>query len=251
MGSEEEEEEEEENPFRMLLSEDATQEGPPNQPLRLLLHHPLPSIQSTLSIRQLPSEGLSFQLWPAATALVSLLDSRRADPSASPLSAALRGRRRILELGSGTGIVGIAAAATLPADVTLTDLPHVVPNLRFNAEANAGVVGSSGGSVSVAALRWGDAGDVAAIGREFDLIVASDVVYHDHLYEPLLETLRLMMAGGSGSEVAFLMAHMKRWKKESAFFKKARKHFNVDVLHTHTPSHPSRVGVLIYRFLPK
>ncbi|TKY55817.1 Protein-lysine methyltransferase METTL21B [Spatholobus suberectus] len=245
------------NRFTMLLTDDAkpsvsatVHEGAPNQ--QLLQKHPLRSIQSTVAIRQLPSEGLSFQLWPAATALVSLLDRRRADPPNSPLSAALDGRRRILELGSGTGIVGIVAAATLGGDVTLTDLPHVLPNLRFNADANAGVVGSAGGALSVAPLRWGHAGDVEEIGREFDLVLASDVVYHDHLYEPLLETLRLvMLGGGEGKKMVFVMAHMRRWKKESAFFKKAKKHFNVDVLHTDTPCDGSRVGVVTYRFVGK
>ncbi|RDX64517.1 Protein-lysine methyltransferase METTL21D, partial [Mucuna pruriens] len=248
------------NPFTMLLTDDAKpsasatlHEAAPNQ--ELLQNYPLRSIQSTVAIRQLPSEGLSFQLWPAATTLVSLLDRYRADPPGSPLSAALDGRRRILELGSGTGIVGLVSAATLGGSVTLTDLPHVVPNLRFNADANAGVVGSTGGAVSVAPLRWGHVDDVEAIGREFDLILASDVVYHDHLYEPLLETLRLVMLGGGeereGKKMVFVMAHMRRWKKESAFFKKAKKHFNVDVLHTDTPCDGSRVGVVVYRFVAK
>jgi len=229
-------------------------EAAPNH--HLLQNHSLPSIQATLTIRQLPSEGLSFQLWPAATSLVSLLDRHRADPSSSPLSAALDGRLRILELGSGTGIVGIVAAATLGAHATLTDLPHVVPNLKFNADANAGVVGPRGGELTVAPLRWGHADDVEAIGREFDLILASDVVYHDHLYDPLLETLRLMMLS-KGAEregkvkMVFVMAHMRRWKKESTFFRKAKKHFHVDVLHSDSPCDGSRVGVVVYRFVGK
>ncbi|KAK7386529.1 hypothetical protein VNO78_26823 [Psophocarpus tetragonolobus] len=241
------------NPFTMLLIDDdnakpsvsaTLREGAPN----IHTHH-LPSIQSTLLIRQLPSEGLSFQLWPAATTLVSLLDRHRSHPASSPLSAALHGRRRILELGSGTGIVGIVAAATLSCHVTITDLPHVVPNLQFNADANASL---TGGEVTVAPLRWGHADDVEAIGRDFDLILASDVVYHDHLYEPLLETLRLMMLGkGEKEKMVFVMAHLRRWKKESAFFKKAKKHFTVHVLHTDTPSHGSRIGVVVYRFIRK
>ncbi|KAK7360008.1 hypothetical protein VNO77_01980 [Canavalia gladiata] len=260
-----EEEEDEINPFKTLLTDEekpsvfaTVHEGTPKQ--QLIQKHILRSIQSTVVIRQLPSEGLSFQLWPAATTLVSILDNRRIDPANSPLSSALSTARdgplRVLELGSGTGIVGIVAAATLGGNVTLTDLPHVVPNIRFNAEANAGVVGSSGGAVTVAPLRWGHADDVEAIGREFDLILASDVVYHDHLYEPLLETLRLMMLGkgeekeGKGKMV-FVMAHMRRWKKESVFFKKAKKHFHVDVLHTDTPCNGSRVGVVVYRFHSK
>ena len=47
------------------------------------------------------------------------------------------------------------------------------------------------------------------------------------------------------------MAHMKRWKKESLFFKKARKYFFVDVLHVDAPCNGSRVGVVVYRFVGK
>ncbi|CAI8609145.1 unnamed protein product [Vicia faba] len=251
-----EDEDEEINPFKSLLTDEddtpitfkTVQDDSPRQ--ESLQKHFLRSVQSTVTIRQLPSYGISFQLWPTATTLVSLLDNHRINPTNSPLSTvfAIGAQLRILELGSGTGIVGIVAAATLGSDVTLTDLPHVVPNLKFNAEANAAVVGSSGGTVTSAPLRWGHAADVEMIGREFDVIVASDVVYHDHLYEPLIETLRLLLIG---KKIVFLMAHTKRWKKESVFFNKARKHFLIDVLHVDAPCNGSRVGVVVYRFVGK
>jgi len=52
-------------------------------------------------------------------------------------------------------------------------------------------------------------------------------------------------------KMVFVMAHMKRWKKESAFFRKAKKHFHVDVLHSDPPCDGSRVGVVVYRFVGK
>ncbi|KAM0975446.1 hypothetical protein ACFX13_018764 [Malus domestica] len=222
--------------------------------------HCLHSINSVVFIRELRSQGLSFQLWPAATTLLTLLDGYHGDPSTSPLGptlSALDMRKRplkILELGSGTGLVGIAAAATLGATVTVTDLQHVIPNLLFNVEANVSVLEANGGIVHVAALGWGEAADVEVIGREFDLILASDVVYHDHLYEPLLKTLRLLILGEAEENEegkVFVMAHLRRWKKESAFFKKARKVFEVEVLHVDPPCHGSRVGVTVFRFTAK
>ncbi|KAM5576169.1 protein N-lysine methyltransferase METTL21A [Rosa sericea] len=241
------------NPATMLLRDDDSDEVKTAESEQLR-QHSLPSIDSTIVTRQLPSQGLSFQLWPAATTLLTLLDDHRSDPATSPLgptlSALESGRRlKILELGSGTGLVGIAAAATLGACVTVTDLPHVVDNLKFNAELNAAVLGGSGGSVSVAALRWGEAEDAEAIGREFDIVLASDVVYHDHLYEPLLKTLSFLLLGEG--RVVFVMAHLRRWKKESAFFKRARKLFEVEVLHVDRPCQGSRVGVTVYRFTGK
>ncbi|XP_010503759.1 PREDICTED: protein N-lysine methyltransferase METTL21A-like [Camelina sativa] len=219
------------------------------------------SIESTVMIRQLPSLGISFKLWLPATTLVTLLDNYRRDPSTSPLTRTLSTFQsegsdspssplNVVELGSGTGIVGIAAAATLGANVTVTDLPNVIENLRFNADANAEAAARFGGKVHVASLRWGEIDDVEALGQNVDLVLASDVVYHEHLYEPLLKTLRFMLLV-EGSKRVFLMSHLKRWKKESIFFKKARKLFDVDVIHCDDPQEGSRIGVVVYRFAPK
>ncbi|KAF8377935.1 hypothetical protein HHK36_031324 [Tetracentron sinense] len=210
-------------------------------------HHHLRSIASALVIRQIPSQGISFQLWPAATSFLTLLDH---NTSCTPLTPFLSKSQRILELGSGTGLVGIAAAATLGAYVTLTDLPHVLPNLQFNADANAHALAFNCGTVHVASLRWGEAEDMESVGREFDLLLASDVVYHDHLFDPLLQTVHFFLSGDNSP--VFLMAHLKRWKKkDSVFFKKARKMFHVEMIHSDPPSPGSRVGVAFYLFTRK
>ena len=48
-----------------------------------------------------------------------------------------RSKRRCLDLGSGTGIVGLAAAACGGfSQVVLTDMPSVVPLLEHNVERN-------------------------------------------------------------------------------------------------------------------
>ncbi|GAB2279259.1 hypothetical protein Dimus_013905, partial [Dionaea muscipula] len=46
----------------------------------------IPSIDSDLVIRQQSSQGLSSQLWPAATTLVTLLDNYRHNPNDGSLS---------------------------------------------------------------------------------------------------------------------------------------------------------------------
>ncbi|XP_022741568.1 protein N-lysine methyltransferase METTL21A-like [Durio zibethinus] len=251
------------NPVKMILPDEdqgksltMLSDGTAKQQLQ---QHYIRSIESMVVIRQLPSEGLSFQLWPAATTLVTLLDNHRCHPSKSPLTTILTAlskggdnirKLKILEIGSGTGLAGIAAAVTLGAKVTVTDLPHVIPNLQFNVDANADLVAQNGGTVNVAPLRWGEDEDVEAIGREFDLVLASDVVYHDHLFQPLIETLRFLLNGG-GEKKVFVMAHLRRWKKDSAFFKKAKKFFDVETLHTDPPQEGTRIGVVVYGFFGK
>jgi hypothetical protein len=61
----------------------------------------------------------------------------------------------VLELGSGTGLVGIAAAAVWGLDVTLTDLEDVKDNLGFNIQENSDkVVEVRGGHVTAEVLNW-------------------------------------------------------------------------------------------------
>jgi hypothetical protein len=61
----------------------------------------------------------------------------------------------VLELGSGTGLVGMAAAAVWGLDVTLTDLEDVKDNLRFNIQENSDkVVEVRGGHVTAEVLNW-------------------------------------------------------------------------------------------------
>ncbi|VFQ85647.1 unnamed protein product [Cuscuta campestris] len=246
------------NHFTMLLAgeeeeEEEVAEKESMVPLQHQRYH-LQSIASTILIRQIPSQGLSFQLWPAAATLINLLDARR---HAHPTLSALLARRdagnplRALELGSGTGAAGIAAAAILGARVTVTDLPHVLPNIQFNVDLNREALETHGGAVDVAALSWGEMEDMEAMGRgKYDLIMGSDVVYHDHLYEPLLKTLRFFLSGEERT-AAFLMAHLRRWKKESGFFKKAKKDFDVEIIHRDPPLDGARIGVAVYLFVPK
>ena len=60
----------------------------------------------------------------------------------------------ILELGSGTGLLGLVFAALESTRVHLTDLPAIVPNLTRNIDLNAGVLSSYGGSAEADALDW-------------------------------------------------------------------------------------------------
>lgn len=112
-------------------------------------------------------------------------------------------RMKVLELGSGTGLVGIVAAC-LGAHVVLTDLPHVIPNAVHNIERNRSCYLAAGGLMEHQVLRWGVEEDVKQLGdlSSFDLIVASDVVYYDTLFKPLLQTLKWLV-GASGDGAIF------------------------------------------------
>jgi predicted nicotinamide N-methyase len=59
-----------------------------------------------------------------------------------------------LELGSGTGIVGISAAAIWGAHVFLTDLPSIAPNLARNISENTDLIQKAGGQARAGVLDW-------------------------------------------------------------------------------------------------
>ena len=100
--------------------------------------------------------------WGAARALCALF-------AANPARADLAGRR-VLELGAGTGAVGLWIALRYPtARVTLTDLPEALPLIRANAALN-GVADR----VRVAPLAFGDP---VPSEDAFDVVVGSDLLY--------------------------------------------------------------------------
>ena len=140
----------------------------------------------TLVIEQAP--GLSTEgagttggvLWGTALAAAHLLCSAR--------DAFWSRRRTVLELGSGTGVLGLAAAAR-GCDVTLTDQRALLPLLRRNAEANARVIAAAGGRARAAELDWSRAESAAlAAALAPDLVLCSDLVYGND-YLPLLGLL--------------------------------------------------------------
>ena len=81
---------------------------------------------------------------------------------------------RVLELGSGTGAVGLFAAGCGASSVLLTDGDASLCSLAAdNARDNAALMPDA--TVTTMRYRWG--GSVEALGGPFDLALASDLTY--------------------------------------------------------------------------
>lgn len=112
----------------------------------------------------LTSDNLGLKTWAAsyllAKRLVLLSQSQDLLPRIEEGSKIdeIGPDERILELGSGTGLVGMAAAYVLKKSVVLSDLPVILPNLRHNAQLNAEVLStrSSTTGVRTAILDWSE-----------------------------------------------------------------------------------------------
>ncbi|ONK79514.1 uncharacterized protein A4U43_C01F7130 [Asparagus officinalis] len=110
----------------------------------------------------------------------------------------LKGKRAI-ELGAGCGLAGLGMAL-LGCNVVSTDQIEVLPLLIRNVERNTSRIAQANtdselfGSIKVEELDWGNKDHIKALDPPFDYIIGTDVVYAEHLLEPLLQTI-LGLAG--------------------------------------------------------
>ncbi|PUU83091.1 putative methyltransferase-domain-containing protein [Tuber borchii] len=131
---------------------------------------PLPFSQKSINLSlhepTLTADNLGLKTW-ASSYLLSKRLPLLGLPTFSPSAKAL-------ELGAGTGLVGLAAAAIFKIPILLTDLPDIVPNLQHNANTNS----ASGTTVSVSVMDWRDGVDeVVSEGEKYDLVLAADPLY--------------------------------------------------------------------------
>lgn len=103
-------------------------------------------------------------------------------PISPDSSLPLKGKR-VLELGAGTGIVGLLASH-YGADAYVTDLEALVPLLQYNVEKNLSMIK---GSVTARPLKWGN--DCQEFMPQPDYLILANCIYYISSFEPLLETM--------------------------------------------------------------
>jgi predicted nicotinamide N-methyase len=149
-----------------------------------------------------PDGATGLTVWDGSVVLAKYLEA------AHPSLAA----KRVVEVGSGTGIVGLAAAL-LGGAVSLTDIPYCLPNLRRVVARNAVALrGRPGASAVVRELDWTRPEAAGEDIRRPDLVVGADVVWIPSLVGPLARTLAWLEAG----EV--LLAHKTRSRASDRAF---------------------------------
>ncbi|WP_243367227.1 methyltransferase [Fundidesulfovibrio soli] len=161
-----------------------------------------------LAARSAPGEKLTLpfwaKLWPASLPLAMLAAGLAARPG-----------RKVLELGAGLGLCGLAAAVS-GCDTTLTDIePEALLFIRasiikngLEAKARTAILDISAGGADEA----------------FDVILASEALYIPSLHAALQQVLLRQLAPRPDAQVLLSCDHC---REAAAFFAQAQQNFRI------------------------
>lgn len=178
---------------------------------------PIPYLDRDVTLKVDAGPGCGGIAWPAGEVLSRYIAYRH---SHSPQY--LRGRI-VLELGSGTGLVGIVAAMLESStEVWITDQPQLLGLMKINAALN--IVDPSFSNVHIAELNWGETLSQDIPVKETRVILAADCVYFEPAFPLLVKTLCDLAP--VEKEVEILFCWKKRRKADKRFFIMLRKEFD-------------------------
>lgn len=151
-------------------------------------------------------------LWSAGAALFGLCSTGALDQS-------LRGH--VLELGAGTGVVGLGLArrGTPVTRVTLTDgQVAVVENLRHNVSSTAALA-TFAIPIEVQHLEWGSTDLQNLSTHDVDAVVGSDLVYDTSSLPALAALLqRLLRPAGTAGAAVLVYTRRSETTEQLLFF---------------------------------
>ncbi|XP_015723688.2 protein N-lysine methyltransferase METTL21A isoform X1 [Coturnix japonica] len=131
--------------------------------------------------------------------------------------------RSVIELGAGTGLLGIVAAL-LGAHVTITDREPVLEFLESNVWAN--LPSELHPRAVVKELTWGkDLGNF--LPGAFDFILGADIIYLEETFAELLQTLEHLCS----EQTVILLSCRIRYERDNNFLKMLKGRFSVNEVH--------------------
>lgn len=142
-------------------------------------------------------------------------------PESSPLSslqqvlaAHLTTRLKVLEVGAGCGIVGIALAQLRKCDMLLTDLQEAQAILQSNVDHATPPAGST---IRNQVLEWGPSIDTLSEAK-YDLVLVSDCIYNPDSSCLLVETLNQL--SNHNPNLVVLVGFKRRHDADDIFFQR-------------------------------
>jgi hypothetical protein len=163
------------------------------------------------------SEDLGNTVWDGSLVLVHYFSNKKV------FSPDYWKGKRCIELGSGTGIVGIVVS-TFGANIILTDKEPQIDLIKASIEKNKTLLMDS--NISVQRLLWGEPleDSESLLPLPFDAIIASECIYYEELVVPLCKSLDAL----SGPETDIYISYESHNPDGVAFFLKiAQKIFEI------------------------
>jgi len=121
----------------------------------------------------------------------------------------------VVEVGAGTGLVGIALAR-LGCLVTVTDQAPLLELLQSNVYANMNHDSETSQQVQVKQLLWGDDIDCCCDPAPPSLLIGSDLIYARETIPALIDTYNAF-ASKNPSLISYLI-YIERFEWEKEFF---------------------------------
>ena len=170
----------------------------------------------------LSAENLRLTTWGSSFILATQLHRLKVDLDSSRPAARENPGIAVLELGAGTGLVGLSAAAIWRTSVVLSDLAPIVPGLAVNITTNKRTLCAIGGSASCGTLDWANPGELVlhSIGAECrqhtllsetdkaTIILAADTIYSEE--HPALLSKAILTWLKSGSDARAIITYPMR-----------------------------------------
>ncbi|XP_052772866.1 protein N-lysine methyltransferase METTL21D-like [Mya arenaria] len=101
--------------------------------------------------------------------------------------------KKVLELGSGTGAVGLLTAS-YGASTIITDLQDFVPLMNMNIETNKETFPDM--DIKACELKWGTSIDSQQFSN-IDVVVVADCIYYAESLKPLVQTMEDLCSSGT------------------------------------------------------
>ncbi|KAM0287183.1 hypothetical protein ACHAQH_000497 [Verticillium albo-atrum] len=200
-------------------------------------------LSKPLKLHEDLSSGCGGQTWPAGMVLAKhMLRYHRED----------MGSARILELGAGGGLVGLAVANGAIArghDVRRTPLLLTDQDEMFTLMQHNIALNDLESHVKPLVLNWGEPLPKDVIDSKPNVILAADCVYFEPAFPLLLETLSNLLALNEDATIYFCFR--KRRRADMHFMKKAKKMFRVEQAFDEDQPVFSRESLFLYTFRSK
>ncbi|KAK9728487.1 Protein-lysine N-methyltransferase efm6 [Basidiobolus ranarum] len=128
-----------------------------------------------------------------------------------------------LELGSGTGLVGLVSGRVIAnlKQLYLSDKPSILPLLKYNVSVNKF---NENLSVSPLTIDWTDLEKTdQLLNTSIDLILCSDCLWDEKLHQPLLDAF---VKFSNPQTMVLLAFESRKFEEEARFFAKFGDYFH-------------------------